>query len=565
MGIEAATAFLSTPAQLSPAIAPQVLSGVSNVLNYGFSIPPGQFVAPGIVTGAGVLAAGEVLGYGASAVAATLLTPEVLAVAGTLAIAAMVAATIGASRQAPNTSIPASDLNPVTGTGGTYGVAGQSVYIYGTIDGARASAGFPAVAPVTASPGQTINPGCSFLNFGNVDFIYTYTSANESGTNEIICQYKDDQVPGVVVTDAGTGEELNPFAPGVEQTQSPEKAYATPLAQQLPGYPTPKGVGDPVAGKAPQRSTVNAPDGTPLTRTSAPGTGATVDTKPGTGTTTAHDPGTGKTTTITPDPKTAESNKTSSTNTIIPTIPTSCPDPCPPVDFSAVLEAIANVKAELDLVTDRIGFQSASLVTQCGSSEAVSTVQQFFEAVDGKLGFEDALLPPDGVAGTDDICNVSEAAKALLEVVPSVTVVQGFEVRSVRDSQLSIYFNVVTNIIKTRFLISVPSPIADLTPAIIRQNCDNRIPGDWLVSLTFDNAMEIKAWFADPDEGEAYLIQLAALSTLPYTSASAFTKTNRPGKGPALAVGTVVYPVVALLFEGNGQAGYRARYVLKNL
>lgn len=542
MGIEAATAFLSTPAQLSPAIAPTVLNGLTNVVNYGFSIPPGQYVAPGIATGVGALAAGEVLGYGASALAATLFTPEVLAVAGTLAIGAMIAATVGALSQSPNSSVSGG-----TGTGSSdgpvsYGVAGK--FYHACAGDSCAPDGF-AEGPLSV---QFLSEPVSYFGLYYADLQY------KPGLSEVV--YFNDPVPppiqvfeqnaGVVQPNSATGQ--------LEQTQSPEKAYAEPLRQQLPGYPTPKGVGDPVAGKAPQRSTVPAPDGTPLTRTAAPGNGATVDTKPGTGTTTAHDPGTGKTKTITPDPKTAEGNKGAATATGVGLIPTDCPDPCAPPDFSAVLEAIANVKKELDLVTDRIGFQSASVVTQCGSDEEVTTIQQFFEIVDGKLGFEDALLPPDGVAGTDEICSVSDFVDYSLGEVPTLTIVQGFEVNALRSKLLTVFYSARPTIVDMHYRLAVAEPITGLSAEQILAACPVKIPGDWLCSVSFADGRQLQGWFTSEAAGIEYLRQAAILSTLALAEPRVTTATHRPGAGPDLQPGSQIYPVKACV-SSPGQGG----------
>lgn len=477
--------------------------------------------------------------------------------------------------QSQNKTQPATNSGgggaPAPGGAVTYGVAGTQ-YDRGLIAGpaggnvSQVVIGGPIGGPVTISNIQFVP-----VDTATYRFSWNVTGANYGPVEERVQLLTADPTGwGVKVTVVGNSTPVapNPGPPsGYTENRTPAAAVTDSLAKVAPNLKTllPPGM-------MPQRSPnfnptapkVGAPRQTPGVEVTDPKTGISVRTNPRTGEIEIYDPATDTTTTIHTPPGLATKTEQAKQGTAIGVIPTSCPSPCPEVDLTEVLLKIAEVKQDVSDVQDSVGFATPSVATYCGTTQSLESVQSFLEIVDNKLGFDEPLTVPEGTNGGSDVCDTGTALEALLSVVPSHVVFQGFEVRALRFAQIVVYFNTDIKIIKTRFQMSCPNPIAGLTKAVIKAAFQPRIPGDWFVSLKTVEGGELTGWFASEAAGIAYLTQAATLTTNQFNPATAFTATHRTGKGPDLTAGTVIYPVVAFLYEGPGQSAFSERIVLRD-
>lgn len=517
----------------------------------------------GLVIGSeGVGAAAAVLGAGIGAVGAGLSAPvSAPVIGGGILLGAIIGAAIGYFTQPAAGSAAATYTGSTGGGNGTYG---DNTKTYNIVWPISNSGNAPALLNVPGPIGDVAPeyiPGVSTP--GNAGFVLFHSTNGGTKINDGLWFYpspSSNPVPTITLASNNAVVGQNGAVTGVAFTPSPLQNFNREVGRIAPALSP----SQPVPTRAPVPNPVkpaNKPNAPDLPGIKAPQTGRTATPFPKGGGGWTLDPNIPKENTPSnPVPK--EKNKEREVGLIVPTLPVTCPSPCPDLDLSEVLAKIAEVKQELDLVEDRIGFVAPSDVLQCGQVSSVPSVQSYFEAVDLKLGFNLPLDVPEGTNNDEDVCDLSTALESVLSVVPSVTVVQGFEVKALRNGCLLIYFNVDQKVIKARVSMRIPNPIAGLTKASILAAVGNRIPGDWLVSLGFDDSTEIKGWFASEAAGRAYLTAVAPLANLTFDPDTAFTATHRPGKGTSLPAGTVVYPVCAYLVDGGGQANISNRFVL---
>lgn len=479
-----------------------------------------------------------------------------------------------------NKAQPASQA-PQVGINFTAGVPGKQYDVRfalrvppgGNITSTNGGGVFNGPFTVTNARATEQSPGSA----PNYDYYYTVTGILQGTTVSASYAWSaqflsDSRDAGYVKTfEVGSNPQVSPpetpTAPAYQENRNAAEVAKDSLAKIAPGLPlvTPAGF---IPKRSPQFNPIapspGAPNQTPGVEQVDPKTGISVRTNPGTGAIEIYDPATGKTTEIWVPPGVATKEEQRKQTTAIGVIPTSCPSPCPDVDLSEVLTKIAEVNAEVKEVQDSVGFKSATSAIVCGTSRSIPSVQKYLETIDDKIGLDEPLEVPEGTNGGNDVCSVGTALEALLTVVPTQVVFQGFEAKALRDAQLVIYFNTNIKVIKTRFQMSCPNPVAGLTKALIKAAFLQRIPGDWLVSLSTNAGTELAGWFASEAAGIAYLTQAATLTTNQYNPETAFTATHRPGKGPSVAPGTIIYPVVAFLYEGPGQSAYTSRIVLRD-
>jgi len=99
---------------------------------------------------------------------------------------------------------------------------------------------------------------------------------------------------------------------------------------------------------------------------------------------------------------------------------------------------------------------------------------------------------------------------------------------------------------------SIPNPKIGLTKEQIKEHCKPQVRGDWYCQLELDNRRQIQGWFQSAQAGQAYLTELANLTSLAVKD-KGFSATYREEQGPSTFAAKPLIPVKASLYAQSAK------------
>lgn len=300
-----------------------------------------------------------------------------------------------------------------------------------------------------------------------------------------------------------------------------------------------------------------------MTQLGDPKTGNSTTTKPGTGSSDQHNPGSGQSSGTTKPPTPQADKKQDKAKDAIALIPTVCPSPCPEIDLQPVLNAVADVFDQVIDAQNRIGFANASQGDMCEQLQLLQSAQSYLEFLDLKINFRKAIKIEGRDPAAPAICNVSEAVEAVANLTPVVVNIQGYEVPVPRNIVLLVYFSPNPKRIDWRSQLSIPNPPGEPTRAEILAAVANKQSGAFQCFLRLADGSELQGFYQSPSIGETHLRAAASLSSTAIFQDNPFSYSSRPGKGMAMAPGTILYPVRAQYIDASAVPQYTHKYDLR--
>lgn len=524
--------------------------------------PTGALGAAALFVGSGAALSEATIATAAAR--AFLLAPVAAPVAvGSVALAALIAYALYQLTNPQATQTPSTQAPPAPGAGTTYGVKTKRyrLELTGTTQGTSYEYTDYAGAYAVAWTG-------SVSQFGRTDWTGNcQTQVNAAplspggGSLAKSTPGEGTGPPGFRVLEMGTGipATANEVS-GVTVVTTPAQASSNTTKTGIPGYPLAKGVGDPVAGRNPAVTQVpnSVPNRAPQTRLTDPKTGRTVDTVPGTGVVIAKDPLTGTTIATTPDILLPLPDLIGGIGQGTGTGTTVCPDPCPDLDLTPVLEAVAELSTDVASLSTRVGYDLPEIYRHCGTDLTVSSVQQAITCLDLKLGLDEALALVTEPPTAQPVCTVGAALESLTSLAPSITVIQGFEVGAIRDTLIHIVFN-ADGKLQQHASMSIPMPVPLLTREQILAAVAPLERGDWLCQLQLESGRHLQGWFTGIEAGRTYLFNVSALCASP-PKTDGYSATYRQNKGPTANQGAALSPVKAF-FYGAGTVASQQEWI----
>jgi hypothetical protein len=538
------------------------------VVEFPAGVPIGANVGGLVVGGDGIGAAAAVVGSGIAAIGAGLSAPVSLPViGGSIAIAAIVGGVIGYFMQPPVGSTGSSYVGKPfavvsKGTPGKYLVGLQAAG-----GGYQNGSGVEAYAPISVSyatfPTQSGVVGGLSGSIGDIDgnsipyqYISGFLAVNISGAWLSLLD------PGGAVPFPGTAV---PPQREIDIRPRPSDVFNDLMKRGLPGFPG----GDTIPTRPPVPTPVrpgNRPNSPPAPGLRAPTTGRTAAPLPDAPGAWTIDPIIPKEN-VPQNPVPKEKNRERDASGIIIT-GGNCPSPCPPVDLSAVLQAIADVKLsvldDLQLDTDVWNFlkpKDPPRIKICDVSQPVDSFPLIIETLARLFGFEKAIkigFKPDG--SDDTFCDVSSALQKIGQPTETILIAPDTPQRKPNTQVLVCWFNLDKKVIKQRVRLQIPDA-KDVSTQVIKETLPVRIYGGWRCSFRFPTGEQIAGYFLNPDDGFAYLEKaITVLSNLALTDSVARIKTFDAQNSGSIPSGTEIFPVRAFLSDGSSLIN---SYILK--